>query len=112
MTTLQLPDRFDDVARTIAKGRPPEWLLVGLEHFSDGLGKDASDVPFHDIIEQMQDATHVLMTWLPAFGHLPYGMKCPKHVAMALAALPQIKKDLDLAARKQIGRRPDVMHNA
>jgi hypothetical protein len=100
--------KFDDVARTIAKGRPPKWLTVGLEHFSDGIGVDTSDVPFHSIIERMQDAVHVLMTWLPAFGQLPYGMKCPKHVAVALAALPQIKRDLDRASRKPIGRPPDA----
>ena len=99
---------FNVVARTIAKRAPPEWLVPALERFSDGIGKDASDVPFHSIIEQMQRATDVLIRWLPAWGKLPYGTECPKHVAMALAALPRIKKDLDLASRKLIGRRPDA----
>jgi len=101
--------KFDGVARIIAKGAPPEWLVDALEHFSDGIGKDASDVPVFRIIERMQDAVHVLITWLPAFQHLPYGWKC-KEVAVALAVLPRIKKDLDRLAKLKTskGRRPDA----
>jgi hypothetical protein len=100
--------KFAGVARSIAKGDPPEWLLVGLTQFSGGIGKDASDVDFYTIIEKMQYAAHVLMTWLPAYNHLPSGMGCPKEVAVVLQALPRIKKDLDRLSKKGIGRRPDA----
>jgi hypothetical protein len=103
--------KFDGVARSIAKGDPPEWLLLALEHFSDGIGVDHTsdlDKRFDTIIERIQDGAHVLMTWLPIWEHLPYGMKCPKDVAVVLDALPRIKKDLDRLDRKQIGRRPKV----
>jgi|SRR5262245_2041942 len=100
--------KFDDVVRTIAKGTPPEWLVPALEHFSDGIGEDTSDIDLHTRIERMQKATHALMMGLPIFQHLPYGIKCPKDVAVVLDALPRIKRYLDLASRKLIGRPPDA----
>src|SRR5260370_19684466 len=88
--------KFAEVARMIAKGDPPEWLLVGLTHFSGGIGTDTSDVDIQTIIEKMQDAAHVLITWLPIFNGLALsGYGFPKEVGVALHVLPQIKKDLD-----------------
>ena len=34
---------FKGVARLVAKGEPPDWLLRGLEHFSAGIGADRED---------------------------------------------------------------------
>jgi hypothetical protein len=103
--------KFTDVARIIAKGNPPKWLVLGLEHFSGGIGVDISkkDRRFFDKqIERMQGAVHTLMTWLPMWENLGYGVRCPEHVALMLYALPRVRKDLDRLAKKQIGRRPDA----
>jgi hypothetical protein len=113
MTPLvETPDhKFDGVARIIAKGDPPDWLVLCLEHFSGGIGVDLSKEDgrsFDTRIKRMQDAVHVLMNGLPMWAHRPYGLQCPKHVAVVLDALPRIKKDLDRLAKKQIGRRPDT----
>jgi hypothetical protein len=103
--------KFAGVARIIAKGDPPKWLVLGLEHFSGGIGVD---IPKKDRrivdnqIKRMQDAVHVLMTWLPAWGNLGYGLRCPEHVALMLYALPRVRKDLDRLAKKPIGHRPDT----
>jgi hypothetical protein len=108
---LREPDhKFDGIARSIAQGDPPKWLVAGLTHFSNGIGSDTSDVDFRTIIERMQDATHVLMTWLPMYKHLAFGFPCPEEVAQALYILPQIKKDLDRLAKviKRKGRKPDA----
>jgi hypothetical protein len=103
--------KFDGVARIIAKGDPPEWLLIGLTHFSGGIGVDISDEDhrlFETQISRMHDAANTLMKWLPIWGHLPYGIEYPEDVAVVLDALPRIKKDLDRLDRKQMGRRPKV----
>src|SRR5437660_1104630 len=48
---------FVGVARRIAKGEPPLWLLISLTHFSRGIGTDTSDVrkQFKNAIERMHD---------------------------------------------------------
>jgi len=60
---------FVDVAHRIAKGEPPLWLLIGLNHFSRSIGTDASDVRerLKNIVEQMHDAAGVLLKWLPIY---------------------------------------------
>jgi hypothetical protein len=45
------PTEFVDVARTIAKGNPLQWLPLALEHFSPGIGR-----------------------FLPLFEHFPFGL--------------------------------------
>jgi hypothetical protein len=103
--------KFDGVASSIAKGDPPDWLVLGLQHFSGGIGVDVSKKDrrsIDTILKQMQGAVHTLTTWLPAWVQLGYGYQCPEHVALMLYALPRIKEDLDVAAKKQTGRRPDV----
>ncbi len=101
--------KFDGVARSIAQGDPPKWLVVGLTQFSQGIGSD-TDVDIHKIIERMQDAAHVLMTWLPICKGLSFGLPCPEEVAVVLHALPRIKKDLDRLAKlkNRKGRPPDA----
>jgi hypothetical protein len=112
---------FVDVGRRIAKGEPPLWLLIGLNHFSGqrkqkkvvrgGIGIDLTDEDhrfFETQISRMRDAADTLMKWLPIWKHAGYGIQCPKEVAVVLDALPRIKKDLDGLDRKQMGRRPKV----
>lgn len=108
--SLDADAKFAEVARSIAKGNPPEWLVIGLTHFSSGISVDTSKErrSFDKQIEQMQDAIHVLMTRLPAWAHLGYGHKCPEHVALAFYALPRLKKDLDRVTKKGLGRPADV----
>ena len=102
--------KFSDVARIIAKGDPPKWLVLGLTQFSGGIGVDTSNEDrqrFETLIKRMHEAADTLIKWLPIWGQLPYGIQYPEDVAVVLDALPRIKKDLDRLDRKQIGRRPD-----
>jgi hypothetical protein len=103
--------KFDGVARTIAQGDPPKWLLVGLTQFSPGVGDDISDVDIKPVIEQMQSATDTLIKWLPIFRYLGFGMPCPEEVTVALHVLPQIKEDLDRLAKRRMGRKPDAQRD-
>jgi hypothetical protein len=96
-----------EVARLIADP-PPEWMIVGLEHFSDGLAPTNVDREhFFRVIDQMRDATDTLLRWLPLFEHLPYGLSCPKEVEVALAVLPSIRASLERVQRKP-GKPPNV----
>jgi hypothetical protein len=109
--SLRPHPKFNGVARSIAKGNPPKWLLVGLTHFSGGIGDGVSKKDrrsIDNIVRQMQDAVHTLMTRLPAWGELGYGQECPEYVALMLYALPRMKKDLDSHAKKRKGRRPNT----
>jgi len=106
------PDpKFNGVARSIAKGDPPKWLVAGLTHFSNGIGSDTSDIDIYLMIERMQGATDTLIKWLPTYKHLGFGLPCPEEVAIALKVLPSIKEDLDRLAKKPIGRTPDAQRD-
>src|SRR5215467_2000941 len=97
--SLQSNGRFDGVARTIADDDPPKWLVIGLQHFSQGFGVVMSDCQaFDDKIGRMQWAIHLLTTWLPMWAHAGYGEKCPDDIALALYVLPRIKEELDRVA--------------
>jgi hypothetical protein len=109
--SLRPNPKFNGVARSIAKGNPPKWLLVGLTHFSGGIGDEISKKDRRSIdaiIERMQGAVHTLMTWLPGWAKIDYGYECPEYVALMLYALPLMKKDLEGHAKKRKGRRPNV----
>ena len=106
------PDpKFAGVARSIAQGDLPEWLLVGLTQFSPGIGDDTSDVDIKPVVEQMQAATDTLIKYLPIFGDLGFGQPCPDEVAIALHVLPRIKEDLDRLAKRRMGRPPDAQRD-
>ena len=65
---------FAEVARIISKGKPPDWLVTGLERFSGGIGVETDrDLLRH--LEQLRGATNVLMKLLPAFQHMPFNIK-------------------------------------
>jgi hypothetical protein len=102
---------FADVARLIAKGRVPKWLILGLEHFSLGIAGDDFTKEDHknfvEVLEQMERACDTLIQWLPIYKHMGFGVQCPEEVWVALHVLPLIKADLPNTGRK-IGRRPDT----
>src|SRR5262245_57432741 len=84
---------FEDVGRKIARGDPPLWLLVGLNHFSEtfigGNRRTSAEVKrLRDIIERMDDAAGLLLKWLPAYEHMGLGLRCPDDVRVVLARLP------------------------
>ena len=99
---------FLDVARTIAKGEPPTWLLIGLTHFSGGIGAGSAE-EYERYFKRMCEAAEVLQQYLPAFKDLPYGIGTPQVVTTVLTALPSLRRELELGLRqKQTGRRPNV----
>jgi hypothetical protein len=93
---------FAEVARIISKGKPPDWLVTGLERFSGGIGVETDrDLLRH--VEQLRGATNVLMKLLPAFQHMPFNIKSPSHVDVIRQALPLLKKDLERIKRRPPG---------
>ena len=110
VSTKKLDGRFDEVARLIAKGDPPPWLIVGLQHFSDGIGVEFTGDDrrsFEKTVEQMQSSIDYLMKKLPMYVLAAYGEECPEPVTLALYVLPQLRAELDLLPEDGTGRRPD-----
>jgi hypothetical protein len=105
---------FAEVARTIAKNDPPEWLVLGLEHFSTGIGityeKGERQGYYLEEGERLNTAIGTLLRLLPFFRDLPYGIQCPDDVAVVLDALPRIKANLIDPVLKQpsTGRPPNM----
>jgi hypothetical protein len=99
------------VASTIAKGEPPDWLVRGLEHFVPSPGR-LSRKKYREIIAQMTRATDTLLRYLPAFHYLGFGIRCPNDdVAVVLALLPSVRQELSkltLRSRRSEGRPTDV----
>jgi hypothetical protein len=114
-TTIQLARNpnplFAGVASIIAKGEPPGWLVIALEHFSLDIGDDISRDDrkrFENAVEQMHNAADVLLKWLPMYQHMGLGIQCPPEVDVVLDALPAIKTDLERLNSRRTGRPPDV----
>jgi hypothetical protein len=96
---------FASVARSVAKGgSPPDWLEMGLKHFANGLG-DPRSPDLRHCINQMHEATTVLMKLLPAFELMPFNLKSPSHVNAIRQALPSLEKDLARAGAKARAKR-------
>jgi hypothetical protein len=106
--------QFDSVARIIAKGEPPQWLVSGLELFSPFVGADRTTSDEHKqgqkILERMHDAADLLINWLPGFEHLSMGIQSPD-VAIALDVLPRVRRQLAHAksSPRGGGQRPNVL---
>jgi hypothetical protein len=107
---------FPEVAKLIAKGPPPDWLVEGLEGFSEFVGGDPVSSKGKKQgrmkIALAYDATDRLIKFLPlAFSRLPYGVRYPDEVAIALSVLPKIKERLAKAMnapRRRGGQNPNV----
>jgi hypothetical protein len=110
-TTITLSDAdgsaIKSVARLVAKGEPPDWLLRGLEHFSAGIGADRED-QYRDALKPMADATDKLLYLLQVYEHLPFGLERPADVGTLLDVLPRLKEDLDRITKPRRVRTPDV----
>jgi hypothetical protein len=86
---LQNPDRRNAIAsaaRTITDP-PPDWLVAGLEHFSESVGTEGSakdeEKDAMRIIARMHDAADYLTRFLQFYSHLPLGIRRPDDVAVA-----------------------------
>src|SRR5262245_14199328 len=99
-------NRFADVARNVAKGDPPEWLLQGLAQFSD-IGAGPAD-EYQYAIERMAKATDELLKFLPAFRNLPYGLKGDAVVASLLQELLWLKGSLARISKRPSHRPPNM----
>jgi hypothetical protein len=90
--------KFSTVAAIIAKSdQPPEWLAIGLQHFSLSIAEEVTPEErkrFEAIIANMRDRIDYLIKWLPIYNNLPAGLQCPRDVAVALDVLPRISADL------------------
>jgi hypothetical protein len=105
---------FTDVAKLIAKGPPPEWLVSGLERLSGFVGGESTTAAeakdFKQIITRMHDAADYLVKFLPLYLHMPLG-RPPDHVLVALDVLPLIKDDLARVVNEPSpagGQRPNI----
>ena len=97
---------FADVARTIAKGKPPEWLIKALEQRGEAISVE-TDQSLRHCIEQMYNATTMLMKLLPAFELMPLG--AVHNFRVIQDALPLLKKDLERTNRKlPANRMPNI----
>jgi hypothetical protein len=117
-TTIEVSQEYNavfiPVARIIADP-PPEWLMVGLEHFSGfvGGGRSTSDEDKRStkIFGRMHDAADLLIKYLPLYSSMPSGLSIPDDVIIALDVLPRIKKDLARVVNRKPrggGQRPNV----
>jgi hypothetical protein len=92
-----LPGAFMATARLIASGSAPEWLTLGLAHFSEIIAEEPipSDEArrLSQTIKRMDDAADYLIKWLPTFYHAAL-LDFPDEAAVALRALPRLKRFL------------------
>ena len=106
---------FADVARTIAKGEPPKWLLIGLNHFSKFIRPEpklTSKEEDREIDERMLEAAQYLTKWLPVYAYLEeFGFECPACVDTASNALHELieilEKDIS-EAQTGPGQKPNI----
>jgi hypothetical protein len=104
---------FEGVARTIAAGDPPVWLILGLRQVSPLIG--ARGKPDEDIEKLMLASARVLEKELPLFVDLAeagYGFECPDCVKDVLALLPEVieflEEDAKSPPRRAGGPDPDT----
>jgi hypothetical protein len=97
--------KFTEVATSIAKGPPPDWLVPGLTFFAEFIHdthRIAKDTPRRAkrTLDQMDRAAELLIKTLPRFGPPTLGMELPWDVATALVVLPQIRERIAYALGK------------
>jgi hypothetical protein len=107
LVKLSSPDpKFSAVASLIAKSnQPPEWLAIGLQHFSLSIAEEVTPEErkrLEAIIANMRDRIDYLIKWLPIFySNIGGGLQRPEDVAVALDVLPRIGADLAYARRRR-----------
>jgi len=102
---------FLDVARMIANGPPPYWLLCLLTHFGKSIGTDISSkemAEFKDEIDRMRNAAATLQRLLPAFWFMGQGVQPSKDFVMVLKGLPGVRKELERLSERQSYRTADA----
>jgi hypothetical protein len=104
-------DRFAAAARIIAKGEPPQWLVIGLDHFSELVCPDNRSTPNEDrhrdeVYEQMHAAADYLIKHLRIFSRVGFF----EDVAVARSVLPKIKKLIPHRTHRSGGPRPNILH--
>jgi hypothetical protein len=101
-----LPGAFVATARLICDGSAPEWLTLGLAHFSDIIAEEPipSDEArrLSQTIKRMHDAADYLIKWIPTFNHTAL-LDFPDEAAAALRALPRVKRFLANATPSRAG---------
>jgi hypothetical protein len=106
---------LDDVAKLIAKGPPPDWLVDGLDQFREFVGGDAASSIEKKETKQkllrMQNAVRYLIKTLPVLARRSeLGIRSPD-AGVALVVLPKIEKliahAIDTPTRKG-GQNPNV----
>jgi hypothetical protein len=97
MNTTPAQSDFLAVARTIAKGEPPQWLLIGLNHFSKliRLKPKIKSKEDREIDQRMLEAAKYLSKWLPSYlleehGFEEFGFEIPDCVETVLRELPEV----------------------
>jgi hypothetical protein len=107
----KVEDSFSAVASTIAKGKPPKWLALGLEQFSEFVGsKRGSSKEYQQHrwnVERMHYCADFLIKHLPDY--LP-GVGRDLDAADSIAVLTKIRNSLDrlVKPRRGGGQRPHV----
>jgi hypothetical protein len=100
-------DPFPTVARAIAKGKPPKWLPLGLEQFSEFVGTNrVSSKDYKSIkwtFERMHYSADYLIKHLPV--HLP-GIGRDLDAASAVAVLTKIRASLGRVVKPGRGGGP------
>src|SRR5262249_6951305 len=113
--TMNTTPPFLDVARTIAKGEPPTWILIGLDHFSKfiRLKPKLTTQEATEIDREMLAAARYLIKWLPIYYDLEkqFGFECPDCVDIASNALHELtellEKDISEAG-SGVGRKANI----
>jgi hypothetical protein len=95
-TTITLPDdggtQFAEVARIIADGDAPDWLINGLKQFGGLIeGKRQMPKELRDVFKQMHDAADQLIKLLGVFRDT---LEPREDIEIALDVLPRIKDAL------------------
>jgi hypothetical protein len=108
------PGPFVATARLIDNGSASEWLTLGLAHFSEFIAEEPipSDekARLMQMIGRMHAAADYLIKWIPSLYHTAL-LDFPDDVAVALQALPRVKRVLAKAMNAPTragGLRPNV----
>jgi hypothetical protein len=107
---------FVDVARIIAKGSPPDWLVRGLEDFSLYFRLPKGDPDDLEIEKNMLKAARYLDDWLQIYLRLsepPWNFEYPEaeaveNLSIALfEVIELLEKDINDLPRRAGGPKPD-----